>query len=51
MSFRVTDYDSFETQMDKALETGPDLEKYGKYLKKHYTSTIVDQVKSVLNIS
>jgi len=48
MSFRVTDYNSFEAQMDRALESAPNLESYSAYLKKHYTSTIIDQIGSIL---
>lgn len=42
MSTRVESYKGFVTAMQRALETAPDLEKYARYLEKHYTSTLAD---------
>lgn len=39
MSQRVKNYTDFEKAMDYALSTPVDMQKYAKYLEKHYTST------------
>lgn len=41
-------YESFERQMDYALSHSVDMSFYSKYLEKHYTSTRVGLLKSLL---
>lgn len=42
-------YEQFETKMDKALATTPDLEFYADYLQKHYTSQRAKELKNILD--
>ena len=45
----VDSYEEFEVSMDKALSTPVNLKDYEEYLKKHYTSTRVHELKKILN--
>lgn len=44
----IESYEDFEKAMDKALTTPVDFEKYSNYLKKHYTSTRVEELQKLL---
>lgn len=45
----IETYDQFEKAMDKALSTEVDMNMYASYLKKHYTSTRVVNLKNTLS--
>ena len=45
----IETYDEFEAVMDRALNTEIDINKYSSYLKKHYTSTRITELKKMLN--
>lgn len=45
----VETYEQFEYTMDNALKSEVDLNKYQSYLKKHYTSTRVQELVKLLN--
>ncbi len=45
----VDSYEEFENQLDMALSREVDVNMYSEYLKKHITSTRVNQLKSILN--
>lgn len=44
----VSSYEEFEIIMDNALETDVDMDKYSKYLSKHYTSVRCEELKNIL---
>lgn len=44
----IETYEEFEFAMDNALSTPIDMKKYSTYLKKHYTSTRVTELKKIL---
>ena len=44
----IESYEEFESAMDKALNTEVDMGMYSKYLKKHYTSTRVVELRELL---
>lgn len=44
----IETYEEFELVMDKALNTEVDMNVYSAYLKKHYTSTRVSELKELL---
>ena len=44
----IETYEEFEMAMDKALNSDIDAEMYSSYLKKHYTSTRVNNLKKIL---
>lgn len=44
----IESYEQFEYYMDKAIRTPVDISKYSEYLKKHYTSTRIAQLKKLL---
>lgn len=44
----IETYDEFESAMDKALSAEVDMKMYLSYLKKHYTSTRVTELKELL---
>lgn len=45
----VETYEEFESAMDHALNTKVDLNMYSSYLKKHYTSSRVKELRELLN--
>ena len=45
----IETYDEFEFAMNHALSSEIDYNKYSIYLKKHYTSTRVNELKRILN--
>ena len=44
----IETYEEFESAMDKALNSEVDMDMYSSYLKKHYTSTRVSELKELL---
>lgn len=44
----IETYEEFEIAMDKALNSEVDINMYSSYLKKHYTSTRVSELKELL---
>lgn len=44
----IETYEEFESAMDNALKTEPNINMYSSYLKKHYTSTRVAELKELL---
>ena len=44
----IETYDEFETAMDKALSTEVDMNMYSSYLRKHYTSARIGELKELL---
>lgn len=44
----IEKYEDFEYYMDKALNTEVDLNDYSAYLKKHYTSTRIKELKEII---
>lgn len=45
----IQTYEEFEVAMDKALNSEIDMNMYATYLKKHYTSTRVSELKNLLH--
>ena len=45
----IETYEQFEFAMDKALSTEVDYQMYSSYLKKHYTSSRVKDLKELLS--
>lgn len=45
----IETYDAFEAAMDRALQSAVDAEMYASYLKKHYTSSRVGEIKKLLS--
>jgi len=45
----VETYDAFEAAMDKALASHVDIKMYADYLKKHYTSSRIHDLKEILD--
>ena len=48
-SHSIETYDQFEVAMDKALSTEVDMNMYSSYLKKHYTSARVAELREYLS--
>lgn len=46
----IETYDEFESAMDQALKSEVDIDMYSSYLKKHYTSSRVKQLRELLNV-
>ena len=44
----IESYEEFESAMDRALNTEVDMGMYATYLKKHYTSTRVAELRELL---
>lgn len=44
----IETYEEFEVEMDKALNSEVDLNTYSSYMKKHYTSTRVNELQKLL---
>lgn len=47
-SSSIESYEEFESAMDKALSSDIDINMYSTYLKKHYTSTRVKELREIL---
>ena len=48
MAPNITSYEHFERELDRALSTPIDVDKYRQYLAKHYTSTRAKELISIL---
>ena len=46
----INTYEEFEREMDKALQTNVDMQKYADYLENHYTSKKVELLRTILEL-